>query len=155
MEVITTKNFGDLSYDPAEVLEFPTGLPGYPDDNRFVLRVMEDTQETFFWLQSVDDGEVCFPLMDVYRILPDYDPHVDPEELADLGMITGNALDIYNIAVIPDDISQTRVNLRAPVIINRDTHKGKQIVCTNEDYLIRYMVMDDLKRIAGFGVSSC
>ena len=155
MEVITTKNFGDLEYDVAEVLEFPSGLPGYPEDKRFVMRVMEDTQETFYWLQSIDDGDICFPLMDVYKILPDYDPHVNPEELADIGVIVGNALDIYNIAVIPDDISQTRVNLRAPVIINRNTRKCKQIVCTNEDYLIRYMVMDDLRRILGFGGSPC
>ncbi|MCL2189346.1 MAG: flagellar assembly protein FliW [Defluviitaleaceae bacterium] len=150
MEIIFTQNFGELSYNPGDALDFPVGLPGYPDDRRFLLIGMEDTRETFYWLQSLDDGDVCFPMMDVYKALPDYDPHVDPDELADLGEIEGTSLEVYNIAVIPDDIAQTRVNLRAPVIINRATQKGKQIICANEDYPVRYYVMDDLKAAGTF-----
>lgn len=150
MQKIQTQNFGELEYNPADALHFPSGLPGYPDDNSFLLIEMEDTRKTFFWLQSLDDGDVCFPMMDVYKALPDYDPHVDPEELVDIGKIEGASLEVYNIAVIPDDISQTRVNLRAPVIINRATQMGKQIICANEDYLVRYYIMDDLKAVGMF-----
>jgi flagellar assembly factor FliW len=147
VETIFTKHFGDLTYDPAEALDFPVGLPGYPDDRRFLLMEMEDTRETFFWLQSLDDGEVSFPLMDVYRVIPDYDPHVDPEELSDLGDIAEAALEIYNIAVIPEEVEQLRVNLRAPVVINRATRMGKQIICANEEYSIRHMIMEELKKV--------
>jgi flagellar assembly factor FliW len=149
MHVINTKHFGELTYNPAEVLTFPVGLPGYPDDNRFLLLEMEDTQETFFWLQSLDDGEVSFPLMDVYRAIPGYDPQVDPEELADLGEFSGAGIEIYNIAVIPEEISQIRVNLRAPVVVNRETRLGKQIICANEEYSIRHLIMEDLKKAQG------
>ena len=151
MQSITTKHFGELEYDPAEMLTFPVGLPGYPEDKRFLLLDMEDTNNTFFWLQSLDDGEVCFPMMDVYKALPEYDPQVDPEELLDLGPIEGASLEIYNITVIPEEVAQTRVNLRAPVIINRASHMGKQIICANEEYAVRYYVMDDLKKAAASG----
>ncbi|MCL2499868.1 MAG: flagellar assembly protein FliW [Defluviitaleaceae bacterium] len=147
MQVVETKHFGKLEYDPAEALTFPSGLPGYPEDKRFLLLDMEETNNTFFWLQSLDDGDVCFPMMDVYKAIPDYDPCVDPEELNDLGPIKGATLEIYNITVIPEEVAQTRVNLRAPVIINRAAHIGKQVICANEDYSIRYYVMEDLKRI--------
>jgi flagellar assembly factor FliW len=146
MQAIETKHFGELEYENAEIIHFPVGLPGYPEDKRFLLLDMEETNRTFFWLQSLDDGEVCFPMMDVYKAIPDYDPRVDPEELLDLGKIDGATLEIYNITVIPEDVSQTRVNLRAPVIINRATHMGKQIICANEEYSIRHLIMDDLKR---------
>jgi len=145
VELIFTKNFGEMKYNPADVFTFPKGLPGYPDDNKFLLVEMEDTRQTFFWLQSIDDGELCFPMMDVYKAIPDYDPQVDPEELAELGEIQGVSLAVYNIAVIPDDLSQTRVNLRAPVILNLDTRMGKQIVCANEEYLVRHYIMEQLK----------
>jgi flagellar assembly factor FliW len=148
MEIILTKHFGEVEYETADVLTFPVGLPGYPDDKRFLMLDMEDTNETFFWLQSIDDGEVCFPMMDVYKAIPDYDPRVDPEELFDLGPIQGATLEIYNIAVIPEEVIKTRVNLRAPVIINRATNMGKQIICANEEYSIRHMIMEDLKRAA-------
>jgi flagellar assembly factor FliW len=154
VEKIITSNFGEMDYDPEKVIHFPTGLPGYPDDNNFVLLDMEETNDTFFWLQSVDDGEVCFPMMDVYKIIPEYDPHVDPEELADLGEIEGISLEIYNIAVIPEDISLARVNLRAPVIINVATRRGKQIVCSNEEYAVRHMIMEQLKAVVQ-GVVQC
>jgi len=151
---IETANFGNLDYDEAMTIEFPAGLPGYPDDRQFVLLDMEETDDTFFWLQSVDDGEVCFPLMDVYKALPDYDPHVNPEELTELGEMGSDSLEIYNIAVIPSDLSQTRVNLRAPVIFNRDTRKAKQVICANEDYAVRYYIMNDL-RAAMQGAAAC
>lgn len=145
MAIIITKNFGPVEYDAEQVIHFPMGLPGYPDDLNFLMLDMEETSDTFFWLQSLDDGEVCFPLMNVYKARPDYDPIVNMEELADLGEIGGQSLEIYNIAVIPGDISQTRVNLRAPVIFNRDTRRAKQVICTNEDYAVRHLIMDELR----------
>jgi len=145
MQTIMTENFGELEYDEAEVIHFPVGIPGYPDDNNFIMREMEDTRQTFFWLQSIDDGEVCFPLCDVFKPIPDYDPHIEQDELTELGEINGASLAIYCIAVIPDDISQTRVNMRAPVIINLNTRIGKQIVCNNEDYAVRHYIMEQLR----------
>jgi flagellar assembly factor FliW len=145
MDIIFTKNFGSLQYDPEKAIEFPAGLPGYRDDRRFVMLDMKETEDTFFWLQSLDNGELCFPLMDVYKAMPDYDPLVDPAELADLGEIAKDSLVIYNIAVIPEDISLTRVNLRAPIIINLDTRKGKQIICANEEYAVKHLIIDQLR----------
>jgi flagellar assembly factor FliW len=146
MELVFTKNFGEIKYETDKLITFPAGLPGYPDDRRYLMMDMEETGGTFFWLQSVDDGEVCFPLMDVYKAIPDYDPHVDPDELSDLGEIANDSLVVYNIAVIPEDIGQTRVNLRAPVIINLDTRRGKQVICANEDYAVRHLIMDELRQ---------
>ena len=139
-----TKHFGSLAYDPSTVLTFPVGLPGYREYTQFILLNNEDRDSAFSWLQSVQDGEIAFTLMDVYRLLPDYNPVVDPEELTDLGEITEGSLDIYNVAVIPDDINEMRVNLRAPVVINTATKLGKQVICMGEEYPIRYMIAQEL-----------
>ena len=154
MAHILTKNFGDLEYDAGKVIHFPAGLPGYPDDRNFVLLDMEDTGDTFFWLQSVDDGEVCFPLMNVYRAIPGYDPQVAPEDLMELGEAGADGMAVYNITVIPDNISETRVNLRAPVFINIDTRRAKQVVCQNEEYAVRHYIMDELRAVMR-GAAAC
>ena len=143
---LKTKHFGEIEYDPERVITFPNGLPGFPESRRFLLMSEEASEDTFFWLQSADEWDVAFTLMDVYQVLPDYDPLVEPEELKELGDISGSPLDIYNIVVIPEDARQMRVNLKAPVVINIETGLGKQVICANEDYPIRYMIIDELER---------
>jgi len=146
MEKLRTIHFGEIEYDPAKIIKFPHGIPGFPDDTNFLLMSENENEETFFWLQSIDNGEVAFTLMDVYKSLPDYDPQVDAEELKELGEMPEGSLVIYNIVVIPDYLRQMRVNLRAPVVINNVTGLGKQVICANDDYPIRYMIFEELER---------
>jgi len=100
----------------------------------------------FFWLQSLDNGEVAFTLMDVYKVLPTYDPQIDDYESEELGTVEENSLEIYNIVVIPEDAKQMRVNLKAPIVINSATGIGRQVICVNEDYQIRYMIFEELEK---------
>ncbi|MCL1843308.1 MAG: flagellar assembly protein FliW [Defluviitaleaceae bacterium] len=142
-----TKNFGEISYEPEKLISFPGGIPGFPESERYLLMSENEDEDTFFWLQSVDEGDVAFTLMDVYQILPDYDPQVDEEEMADLGTnLDDTPLLIYNIVVIPDYVRHMRVNLRAPIVMNLNTGLGKQLICTNDDYPIRFMIFEELER---------
>jgi flagellar assembly factor FliW len=149
MEKFLTRHFGEISYDASKTLRFPAGIPGFPDSKTFLLMSESDDEDTFFWLQSLDEGNVAFTLMNVYKALPDYNPLVSEEELAELGGVTGTPLEIYNIAVIPEDAKEMRVNLKAPVVINVDSGMGKQVICENDDYPIRYMIFDELQSAGG------
>ena len=146
MQKLTTFHFGEIEYDEDKIINFPQGLPGFPDDRRFLFMSENESEDTFFWLQSVDNGDVAFTLMNVYGVLPNYDPHVDEEEMKELGDITDMPLEIYNIAVIPEDTKQMRVNLMAPVVINMEAGLGRQVVCTNDDYPIRYYIFEELEK---------
>ena len=146
MQKLMTRHFGEIEYDPARVIEFPAGIPGFPDDKRFLFMSENEDEDTFFWLQSIDNGNVAFTLMNVYEILPDYDPQVEEDELFALGEVSGTPLEIYNIVVIPEYVRHMRVNLKAPIVINMETGLGRQVVCTNDDYQIRYMIFEELER---------
>ena len=146
MEKLTTHHFGEIEYDPTRIITFPHGIPGFPDSTQYLLMSENDDEDTYFWLQSIEDGNVAFTLMNVYKVLPDYDPHVDEEELAELGDVSDSPLEIYNIVVIPEYVRQMRVNLRAPIVINNNTGLGKQVICANDDYPIRYMIFEELER---------
>ena len=146
MQKLTTFHFGDIEFDEEKVIRFPRGIPGFPNDRRFLLMSEKEDEDMFFWLQSVDNGDVAFTLMNVYGVLPDYDPQVDEEEMAELGKIEGSPLEIYNIAVIPEDVKQMRVNLKAPVVLNMDAGLGRQVVCANEEYPIRYYIFEELEK---------
>ena len=146
MKTLDTKHFGEISFDPDKVIAFPDGIPGFPNSTRYLLMSENADEELFFWLQSVDEGDVAFTLMDVYKVLPDYDPHVEEEEVLSLGEISDTPLLIYNIVVIPDYVKEMRVNLRAPVVMNLYTGLGKQVICTNDEYPIRFMIFEELER---------
>ena len=146
MQKLTTYHFGEIEYDEQKIINFPHGIPGFPDDKRFLFMSENEDEDMFFWLQSVDNGDVAFTLMNVYGVLPNYDPHVDEEEMKELGDITDRPLEIYNIAVIPEDAKQMRVNLMAPVVINMEAGLGRQVVCTNDDYPIRYYIFEELEK---------
>jgi len=146
MQKFKTRHFGEIEYDPVRAITFPQGIPGFPHCTQFLLMSENETEDTFFWLQSLEDGDVAFTLMNVYGVLPDYNPQVEEEELDELGDVEGRALDIYNIAVIPEYSRSMRVNLKAPIVINETAGIGKQVICANDDYPIRFMIFDELER---------
>ena len=146
MPKFVTRHFGEIEYEEARVLNFPQGIPGFPDCHRYLLMSENEDGDTFFWLQSLENGDVAFTLMNVYKTLPNYDPQVEEEELSELGIVDDTPLEIYNIVVIPDYLRQMRVNLKAPIVINSETGMGKQVICSNDDYPIRYMIFEELER---------
>jgi flagellar assembly factor FliW len=79
--------------------------------------------------------------------MPDYNPLVEPDEVSELGELGDAALEIYNITVIPEEIKQMRVNLKAPIVINPVTMKGKQIIVSNDEYNVRHYIFDELERV--------
>jgi len=143
---LRTKHFGEIDYDSSLVINFDDGLPGFPDHKRFVMLLENAREDTFCWLQSVEDGQLAFALINIYNIKPDYNPLVNTEEVASLGNLGENNLLIYNVVVIPDDIKQMRANLRAPIVINPATKKGKQVILDNEDYQLKYKIFDEVEK---------
>lgn len=141
-----TKHFGEIEYDPERIITFPHGLPGFPDTQQFLLLEGSTPNDLFYWLQCIDDGDIAFTLIDLYQVMPDYNPLVEPEEVKELGDITDSSLEIYNIAVIPEEVKQMRVNLKAPIVINPKTMRGKQVIVSNDEYNIRHYIFEELEK---------
>ena len=143
---LNTKYFGEIDYDSGLVVNFDEGLPGFPDHKKYIILLENAKEDTFCWLQSIEDGQLAFALINIYNVKPDYNPLVNSEEVASLGNLGDNNLLIYNVVVIPDDIRQMRANLRAPIVINPTTRKGKQVILDNEDYQLKYKIFDEVEK---------
>jgi len=135
---INTKHFGELEISEDQIIIFDEGLPGFPEDKKFVLL---DNEEPFYWLQSADDGNNAFILADVFSILPDYNPQVDRDDMFPLGEYNPDDFLIYNIVVLPDNVEDMTVNLLAPVVINQASKKGRQIIAKNEEYGVKHYML--------------
>ena len=135
---LVTRNFGEIEIFEEDIINFDEGLPGFPDDKRFVLLSEDDSPISF--LQSVDGGDVSFVLVDMLAFMPDYNPRVDESFIEDLGTFEPENFLIYNIATVFENLTDSTVNLKAPLIINAIEKKGKQVVCDNEEYSVKALL---------------
>ena len=82
MEIQTTR-FGLLTVEDERIMSLPSGLLGFPNQNRFAL-IQTGTENYFFWLQSVDDPNLAFVVTDPTIFFKDYDVPVREETQQEL-----------------------------------------------------------------------
>ena len=141
--ILNTKHFGKLEVDENRIISFEYGIPGFPDDKRFIIVTDIDEPESLYcWLQSVDDGNVSLVLIDSFFAMPDYNPLVNEGDIEGLGNVDLSDIISFNVAVIKSNLEESTINLKAPILINEKTKKGKQVIVTNEEYTIRHNLVE-------------
>ena len=131
MKKILTR-FGEIEYDPANLLHFPAGLIGFPNLRDFV--VMPNKKEgPLFWIQSIDDPDIAFVLTDPTNFFLEY--RVVPEESEKNMLRVENVEDCYTLTVVtvPPDQKIT-LNLAAPILFSPKSNRAIQVILENTDY---------------------
>lgn len=136
---ISTKYFNEVSISKDSILTFEKGIPGFEDFKRYVLINFELGSDDLMCLQSVDEKEVAFVLVNPYNLKADYAPALTEEDVDDLG-ITDDTEGVfcYAICTIKDQITENTVNLQSPIVVNPDTMRAKQIILDSNDYAVRH-----------------
>ena len=83
-----TRMFGAIDVADDKIITMEKGMIGFPNLTHFALIFDEEKKDKAFrimWLQSMDDGEVAFPVTDPIYIKEDYAPSVNDEIIAPLG----------------------------------------------------------------------
>lgn len=128
--------FGEFTYADSEIIEFPSGIPGFSNLRRFVA-IQLDEQPNFVWLQSLDDLKVALPTGDPWLIFPDYDPKLPAYATSALGIKSPEDFAVLCVVVVTKGAQDMTMNLLAPVIINLKTRLGLQIMLDGSDYAVR------------------
>ena len=142
-----TRLFGTIDVADEKIIKMERGMIGFPNLTNFALIFDEEKKDKKFkimWLQSMDDGDVAFPVADPIQLKEDYKPLVNEEIIAPLGEMTEDNTYILVTVTVPKKVEDFSVNLKAPIVINMDTNKGAQII-TEDDYPVKYKVYDLLK----------
>lgn len=142
-----TRLFGAIDVADEKIITMEKGMIGFPDLTHFALIFDEEKKDKKFkimWLQSMDDGDVAFPVADPTLIKEDYKPLVNEEIIAPLGEMTEDNTYILVTVTVPKKVEDFSINLKAPIIINTDTNKASQIIA-EDDYPVKYRVYDLLK----------
>lgn len=116
-------------------LDFPDGIPGFPEARRFVLGDLTD-DGVFQLLRSLDHPDLSMVVCAPWLFFPDYAPEIDLEDQRDLGLDTPEDAMVF-CAVNADDAGALHVNLLGPFVVNATTHRGRQVVLAAQDLPVR------------------
>ncbi|MBO5522522.1 MAG: flagellar assembly protein FliW, partial [Roseburia sp.] len=122
-----TRLFGTIDIEDEKVITLEGGMIGFPFLQKFTLIFDEEKEKkaaSIMWLQSMDEGEVAFPVMHPNEINPDYNPTVNDEMLAPLGELNDENTYVLVTVTAAAEPKEATVNLKAPIVINTDTRKG-------------------------------
>lgn len=120
-----------------KVFEFPAGLYGFPALKRFLVVDIPGAGDVLKQLVSADDPAIGFTLVYPFAFFPRYSPDIPPEELAAVGAQSPEQVLLYAIATVPEDFRQATANLRAPLLFNPFSRKGRQVILDDDRYGIR------------------
>ena len=148
-----TRLFWEIEIDESKIITFEDGIIGFPDMKKFTLIFDEEKEgrPSISWLQSMDEPEIAFPVMDPLFVCETYNPSVEDELLKNLGTIKEDNLYVLVTVTVPQDIKELAVNLKAPIVINTDTRKASQII-VEDDLPVRYRIyeiLEEAKKKAG------
>lgn len=125
--------FKDLVYSKADIVNFPSGIPGFEKNKDFVVVTIPE-YAPFEWLVCVDGSRLRFAIINPLLFAPDYSPNILKEHLGDLSIDKPEDILLYVIVTIRENPLESTANLIGPVIINRKRKIGKQIIIDDERY---------------------
>lgn len=150
---VKTTRFGEIEVQEVDLIELPAGLIGFPELKKYVI-LDHDKDSPFKWLQSLDDGAIAFVLINPLLFKPDYTVEVTEAEVADLDLKAEEDAIICVIITIPTNPQNMTANLKAPLVFNLSTRRGKQLVLSNSAYTTRHNIMEEVRKTAQTGETS-
>lgn len=137
--LINTSRFGEIEYQEEHVFTMVEGILGFPKSKKYII-LNHQNNTIFKWLQSIDDPELAFVIVEPYLFFPDYSFDLNDDDVDILKIRSRDKVMVYTILVIPEDPKLITANLKAPVVINSDNRKGKQVALLDERYTTRHYI---------------
>lgn len=140
--ILETRDFGSMEINEQDILNFHKGIPAFEEYHRYVLIHYPHEDIAPMWLQCVDNRALCFIVFDPFLYFKDYSPVISAADMAELDAHNPEELRYFTIAVVPEDATQSTINLKSPLVVNIKNNRGMQCILES-DYPIRYPLFSD------------
>jgi flagellar assembly factor FliW len=133
---IQTTRFGDIDVPDECIIQFETGMLGFPQQKQFALFPYEP-ESAFFFLQSTTEPNLTFLMADPYRFFNDYEFELDDTLATKMELGGDNPPHVYVVATLKENLEDTTVNLVAPVVVSWKKREALQVILDNKAYTIK------------------
>ena len=141
--LLKTRLFGEVRVKDEEVIHFTKPILGFDDCRQYLLMENESIFPTF-WLQSINDPNLAFPVVSPFSVDDNYTINLQSLDLDDMNLKSLDEALVLTLMVVPQTLSSIRTNLRAPIIYNPEKRIAKQLILYDEKYPIHFYIMDDV-----------
>lgn len=140
---VKTKQGKTVKVDDANIFSFPEGLFGFELYHNYA--VYDSEYSPFMWMQSLDDQNLAFLIIDPFLIADDYELDVDDKSLAKIGIKSPADVFVMSIVTIPQDKSPVTANLQGPIVINKNTKQCLQVILNSSKWTTKHDIVKALK----------
>jgi flagellar assembly factor FliW len=119
---LDTYQFGEIEYSEDLVISFAEGLFGFENLHKYLFIKPDD--DIFYWLNSIEQPDIAFPLIGL-RVIDEKFPVIDDNEA-------------FGIVILSKNPAEVKANLKAPVYINQEAKSGFQKIIDSDKYPIDY-----------------
>lgn len=137
---MNTRHFGEIEFKDEAIITFKEGIPGFKELTKYI--IIEDPEETFIYLQSVEDEKLSFVTINPYILKKDYSINIKQSYIESLGGGNPEDLVVTVIANVQDEFEHSTVNLVAPIIIQSETKLGMQVILEETKYTTKHRLKD-------------
>lgn len=143
MKKVNTVRFGEIEVDESKILHFEHGIPAFDNEHEFVVIPFEENSPYMF-LQSLQTPELSFLMTIPFVFFPDYEFKLDDAITEQLSVESPDDLQIYTLITIPaGNVKLMTANLLAPVVVNKNNLKARQVVLDRTSYKTKHRLFPD------------
>lgn len=117
-----------------QILSLPFGLIGFPKMNEIEIVYSKEELPFLRMRQVKSEDKLEFLILEPYGLFPDYKVEISAEDIERLEIKSEKDVYLLNIVTVSSTDSQNTkitVNLVAPIVFNKKTLAGKQVIITN------------------------
>lgn len=131
---VVTSRFGELEIIEDKVITMTTPFLGFPNERLFAL-LPHGPDSAFWWLQSMENPNLAFVVIQPAMINPLYQPVIPASALQELKAPTRQEVELLLILTIPQGQPEAMTaNLLGPVVLNASRKLAKQVLLDPAQY---------------------
>lgn len=143
MEILT-KYHGKIDLNQHDVLQFPTGIPGFGDEQEFTL--LPFSEETPFQImQSIKTPALAFVTVSPFLFFNNYEFEMTLPVQEQLRLEKFEDVDVLVIITVKDPFHESTANLQAPIVVNRNGKLAKQVVLNDKRYQTKHRLIPEMQ----------
>ncbi len=146
MELIT-KARGKITVSDDHLITIPEGLFGFEEYTKYAL--VDSDYEPFIWLQSCEDPNLAFLIVDPFLICNEYETDIDDASLNKIGITKPEDIIIMTIVTVPQNGSTITANFQGPLVINKKNHKCMQAILSDNRWSTKVDIVQALNKKGG------
>lgn len=134
---LNTKCHGVLNYEKEDIITFKKGIPGFENLKQFILLPAEENK-LFYILHSIENINIALVVVSPFNVLSSYEFDLNDCKASELNVKSQNDIIVMNTVRLSSKVENITINLKAPIIINKNENIGEQLILDKDDYPIKY-----------------